>query len=343
MNKYTKETLESWKAITPQYVHLDHAALFVSASEVALKKFELPKWVDRNVYAESFLAFVTQEFWRSCINFCFSHPGPASEFDTTFSAKSGYVVKMGSSAMGMCFLRAFHDSPVYADDILAISFSLGRLKKFFKGFTTMPMLGERRDLLEEAATVVKEKFDGNPLHILEEGGYRAFGDGISHGVVDILLSQFPNAFGDDHAAVVDTNGDMRRFHFMKRAQLFVKIYHEKATHLGERVIADVADLGPIPDYEIPRGYLADGIFLYSDTLMQKIRDRAPMKRASRMETELRAATVVAQVEELNIINAYRQREKLPPITICELDSYRWLRGRESFAHSPHHVCLTTAY
>ncbi|MEI6479343.1 MAG: queuosine salvage family protein [bacterium] len=343
MNWRTQETLESWSALVPQHVYVDEAMLFASASEVALRKFSIPKWNDDAIYAHDFLAFVTQEFWRSCVNFCFAHPGQfRTEYELTFSAKSGNNVKFGSAAMGACFFRTFHESPVYANDILNIVFSLGRTKKFFKGFNDLPMIGERRDLLEEAAIVVSEKFDGDPMNILEEGRYRAFGKNGSDGVVDILLNKFPNTFGADNATLVDGEGNVRKFHFMKRAQLFVKIYHEKATQKFKRLIEDIEYLGPIPDYEIPRGYHSDGIFVYSDSLMQKIMDRSIIKAGSRMETELRAATVFAQMEELKIINACRGTEGLRPISICELDSYRWIKGQESFDY-PHHVCLTTAY
>lgn len=343
MNTRTRETLESWNALTPAHVHVDEAVLFATASEAALNRFYMPKWDDNGIYAKNFIAFVTQEFWRSCINFCFSHPGEArAEFEATFSACSGEVTRFGSAAMGLCFLRAFHESPVYASDILNMVFSLGRVKQFFKGFNAMPLLGERRELLEEAAIVVSEKFGGNPMNILEEGRFRVFGVNGVKGVVDILLTQFPNTFGADTATLVDHEGNVRKFHFMKRAQLFVKIYHEKALCEKKRLIEDIANLGPIPDYEIPRSYLADGIFVYSEALMDKIIARAPMKPGSRMETELRAATVFAQMEEMRIVNTYREREGLLPVSICEIDSWRWKRGKSSLEY-PHHICLTTAY
>lgn len=343
MNTRTRETLESWNALTPKYVFVDEAMLFATASEVALQHLPLPRWDDESIYAKNFIAFVTQEFWRSCINFCFSHPGETrSELEATFNARSGRATRFGASAMGLCFFRKFWNSRVTANDILNITFSLNRFKRFLKGFNAMPLIGERRELLEEAAIVVSEKFDGDPMNILEEGGFRAFGTNGVRGVVDILLAQFPNTFGADNATLVDDGGTVRRFHFMKRAQLFVKIYHEKAFYAKMRPIEDIANLGPIPDYEIPRGYLADGIFMYSKELMDKIITRAPIKPGSRMETELRAATVFAQMEELRIINAYREKEGILPITICELDSWRWVRGKSSLEY-PHHLCLTTAY
>lgn len=347
MNPYFDQTMDACSNLLgrAKHVEVDADRLEDVAREIALSEFKLPSWNVPLVYPERNEAFVSHCFWMNVINFCYGHCEPDGSTDgkiRKFKAR-GADGKIWKGAVGLqaTLYRLFGENIILASDMRKVLGSYSQFKRNFRGVSSLlPLSACRYDLLVEACQTLEQRFYGDPSRILVEGDYHCFyrSDGGS-GVVRLLVNCFPYVFGADHTRIPGVG----EFHFMKRAQLFAMIYHGRAMSSGGELqpLRDPEDIGPIVDYQLPKGYLADGIFHYGKWLKRKIDKAIPIRENSLAEVEIRAATFWAHAIELEVINIERLRHGLPPIHVGHLDYYRWMRGRE--AEGNHHLCLTTNY
>ena len=202
--------------------------------------------------------------------------------------------------------------------------------EIFAGESPIPMLQERRAILNEVGAVLSELFEGRFRNVFLNGQAMAFG---RDGLVNRLVDSFPS-FRDE--SVHRATGALLKFH--KRAQLMAMMYQGRAVGSGLlRGLRDCADVGPIADYSVPRALHSSGILQYAPELEARILSRQLIEKDSIAEQEIRAQTVQAQVVLLAAINRLRSS----PITFIELDYKLWTMGRG--AKSPHHLTVTTAY
>lgn len=152
----------------------------------------------------------------------------------------------------------------------------------------------------------------------------------NNGIVEILSNSPP--FVDKRTY----NGKVIRFD--KRAQLTVSMLYGKLYDSNHGfTIHDMDEFTVFADYGIPAGLATHGVIEYSDDLHSKIMHREPIPVNSNMETEIRAATVVAadiikeQLENKHGIDA--------PMPI--LDSGLWHMRQERDV--PVHLTECTAY
>lgn len=344
MNRYTEATIRSWSAMPKEYVSVNMERLRECAVARAREELMLPRWDFAGVHPQSNRSFLTHIFWHSVVNFAFTHFRGARRDGKPlwFETNSIFGERMaGFFAMGACFLREFGEQPIYAKDMLRHCETLGRLKKFFRGYTSIPLLGERRELLLEACSVLERDYFGNPWHVWEEGKFCAYGAEQKPGIVDILIQKFPRTFRD-YAAM--RHGDrVLEFFFNKRAHLAVMIYQGRAEYVPNELprIGDICALGPVPDYVLPQTYHSEEIFEYSEVLKDIIALRCPIPAGRQVELEIRGATVFAQIKELQWQNEERQRLGLLPRHIGHIDYSRWRRAESVLGN--HHLCMTTAY
>ncbi len=337
MNRFTEATVALWEKIEPKFVTVNADRLKTIAAANALGDFTLPSWEAPGILPRDGHAFTTHVFWHNTVNFSYTNRLPRDEEKATFRKKMGNKTLKGSFAMARCFYAAFGEKPIYADDIIALTDSSDRMKKFFSGLNTMPLIKERRANLRSAAFALKKGFGGDPWNIVVEGGWRAFAKNGKPGIVDILIGHFPSVFANDKMKMKQGTA-----FFYKRAQLFVLQYEGRALASGLRPISDMNTMGPIADYELPRSYRHDGVFRYQKSLETAIRERRPLRPGSRAETEIRLATVWSQVRELETMNALRKKHGLRPIHLGHLDHIRWKKGR-AVKTMPHHLCFSTNY
>ena len=347
MNLWTEETMESCINLLSEakHVEVDADRLEQTTYSIALNDFELPAWDIRVVYPTWDEPFVSQCFWMNVINFCYGScwPNGTPNHKIDKFAAADVTGKMWSGAMALqaIFYKIFGEGVVTPQHMRVVAGSLSQFKRNFQGKSSyLPMLRKRYEMLSEAIEVLEGKFGGNPMNILRQGNYRAFSneDG-KPGVVQLLIKNFPKSFGMDFTKI----SGIGNFYFYKRAQLFALIYHDRAIHSDGRLepLADPEDIGPIVDYQLPKSYLADEVFHYRSWLRWRIEKTIPLREHSLAETEIRAATFWAHVQELRMINEQRDEADLPPIHVGHLDYYRWMRGRK--AEGNHHLCLTTNY
>ncbi len=336
INANVEHILEVWDRMPREHVSVNSNKLKAdSYTAVAVEqKFELPTWQVRGVYPESPMSFPSHIFWLNDINYAYNHPvklttGGLLKFQVSdcFGRRQS-----GAYALSACLYRAFGDQPILAKDLLPHLRSLSAFKRFFAGFNSMPLISERREMLAEAVLRLEQFFGGNPVNIFSEAQYNA------HAIIEILEDLLPLSFTDTGSLLPYA----AELNFQKRANLMVVMYHDRAVASGGVLapIKDIATVGPIPDYELPRSYEADGIFSYGAGLSQKINNAEPIEPGSKMELEIRLATVWAQYYELKWLNRARAVTGLPPLHIGHVDYYRWSRGKKAKGRLPH-ICLTT--
>lgn len=345
MNCYSSTTLESYEALTPNFVWIDGARLIEHAKKHAAQEFILPRWDTKGVHPENNLAFPSHCFWHLVVNFCYGHP---------HSLKNGKILKFrtrdvygqiqsGSYAMGACFYRKFGERPILAEDMLPHVESLSKVKNFFKGAVSIPLISERWDILTEAVCRLEEHFDGDPQNILEEGQFSAFGEFGKPGIVDILTKLFPESFGNDKVIIPREGKKDLEFYFYKRPQLFALEYYGRAAQsAGElKPIVDIEEVGPIADCELAKALRSKKILIYSSELEETVKALRPIAAGSLRDLEIRAGLTAAIARWRVLVNVFRKEASLPAIHIGHADYFWWELGRKSKEN--HHLCFTTNY
>lgn len=115
--------------------------------------------------------------------------------------------------------------------------------------------------------------------------------------------------------------------FLKRASLFfLQLYRSLGWH------ADAMQWLPVPaDYQVPKMLRHFGCFAYLSPLGAMVEEGELIPKHSRMECEIRAATIVV-CRFLQIQTEWN---------ISDIDSWLWLRRKE--ATEPFHLTITTDY
>ena len=131
----------------------------------------------------------------------------------------------------------------------------------------------------------------------------------------------------------------RQVAFYKRAQLAAGMLYQAYAGQGWGAFDDMDALTVYADYKLPQILRKLGILVYDEALANLVDSQTPLPAGSRMEVEIRAATVWAG--EL-IRQALLPRA--PGLTACHVDYWLWEAGQQkSPAGLPYHRTLTTAY
>ena len=312
MNFETQKVCQFWVEHPSKFVKINEQKMKELAQLLQKNRPRIPDW--RIPELPSFdRAFVSHLFYICAIDFAFTHFTPPHR-SFYFSSEI-----RGSAAASMCFLRHFGNYEISAEEILAISTNPRRLESFFKGKNLPPLLEQRGICLEEAACVLIKIFNGSVFNFLEFSRYETWK------IISNLVNYFPVAFGQDR---------YRDLYLNKRAHLFPLIYHGRALHSNGllRPLKQPRDIGPIPDYQVPKYLRAIGILQYTSSLDKKIAARKILTFGSAEEMEIRVATVYAVCRLMNLTG----------LTMPELDYWLW-QGGQKIQHLNHHLTPTTAY
>ncbi|MBI2036906.1 MAG: hypothetical protein HYT14_00920 [Candidatus Liptonbacteria bacterium] len=346
LNPYTDSVMRVWmKEYVPAHVVVLYGKIEETAAAMAATEMKVPDWKLPGVFPEDNRAFVIHNFWLNTVNFAFSHfGGKYNKYQLP-----GSPMFVGAFACAAAFLRGSGflygkdgGGHLSATQMLGITSSLKKTKRFFRGGNGIPMAGERRANLDEAARTLLEDYRGEPRNILEEADWHAYEHGGKPGITDLLVRDFGPVFDDRETLALDS-GETRELLFMKRAQLLPLMIHGRA--LGSRgelpAIRDIEKLGPVADYSVPNALRHLGILEYSPALTQTVDRRVEILAHSKAEIEIRMSTVAAMAELLAETNVLREKAGKLPITMAELDYAVWSLGRK--AKYLHHLTRTTAY
>jgi hypothetical protein len=115
--------------------------------------------------------------------------------------------------------------------------------------------------------------------------------------------------------------------FIKRASLFLMMLYRRygwmADTIGELVVP--------ADYQVPRILRKLGCITYSERLAAMIERNDELAAGSRLEVEIRAATIVA----------CDRLAAAAKVNTSRVDEFLWLRRKE--VADPYHITVTTAY
>src|SRR3989338_4394636 len=351
MNKASKQIVSAWSnaegAKENKYISVDQTNLQKVAAGFAKDEFKIPNWRFDGVYPKHEWAFAAFQLFANCFNFAFNIFEKPDEKYMAFNPCDAEKPFAGAFAMNSKIYAHFWEKPIQYNDLYKHFSTPKKAENFFRDINLMPLSALRSDMAMDYATRLID-FQYNTQNLLEEATVwdqgekrsvlRAFNNG--KGLVEILVSHFPVAYGDD----VQTFG-LDRLAFNKRAQLVAVMIHGRALDSKGILppVIDIDEVGPIADYELPKALRHLGILKYSEELAELVDNWKEIPKDSQMEIEIRMATVAACDMLLKGINFHRHEYKgIEPINICHLDYWLWKMGKDAKNLGPH-LTRTSAY
>jgi hypothetical protein len=215
--------------------------------------------------------------------------------------------------------------PITAPDYLE-TITAQDLRTIFAGEGEIPLLAERLTNLREAGAVLRSRFDGDVIRLLDV----ARGSAIR--AVRTVVTAFPS-FRDE----ASYRG--KKVYFWKRAQIFVADLYHAFAGKDWGAFKDVQRLTAFADYKLPQVLRRLGVISYHPDLAQRIDRRELLPAGSEEEVEIRATTIWA-VEALR--DAFQQAG-ISAVSMY-VDQWLWRLGQlEAFRDRPYHRCRTIFY
>jgi hypothetical protein len=255
-----------------------------------------------------------------------------TDFDTGVKFETEYEGQTWSDSMAMTasLKRAMAAGIPVLDGRYLAEVTRAQLGQIFSGNIEMPMLDEKREVLNAVGKKLAESYDGFFHNFVATCSPRLFDGG--KGLVDRLITEFPRF--DDTS---DFHGHTIQFH--KLAQLtYWGLYSAFKPYGGFR-IDDIGAMTAFADYIVPVALRVMDIMVYTPELEQKINSGVLIPRDSDEEIELRAHMIYASALLTEDINALRPAEL--QVIIPQVDARLW--GSYHATHHPHHLTRTIMY
>lgn len=324
-NPYVKTLEPVWKKL--EHVFINEKKLQELIEKMKKEELKTPAWAVPNVHppidckTAEWIDFVC---WINTINFAFTnfYP-PYPKFTIEYPQGTFWS---GAFALQASFIRAQREGiPVFDANFMA-NITQNQMEYIFRPVPgcSLPMLRERREILQEIGRVLIERFDKSFVNLFVEANWRAFND--NRGIVELLIRFFPS-FRDNRVY----KGYFLEFN--KRAQLLVMMYHGRAVNSEGRMplIRDIKDIGPIADYDVPKALRLLGVLEYSSEMERAIQSYEIIQPGDPREIENRLATCYVMKRICDEVG----------ITMDKADAYVWFLGKES--DQPHIMVPTTDY
>ena len=257
-------------------------------------------------------------FLEDVLNFCFWPDKGKPKWQIEWP--SGKYIDGGWYGLVGCFERAMMENPDILDAEYLSTISLREVKNIFRSAnkTEVPLLTERMNNLQEAGTVLMQKFDGQFFNVLEQSTYDA---------VELVKSVYTNfsSFRD----VSTLNG--KTVMLLKRAQIVAC----DINYITKKPLKRIEELTAFADYKLPQMLRMFGMIEYSPELANRIDTQILIPHDSREEVEIRAATIWG-VELL--------RQHLKIYTAAQIDNAVWLLSQNlQNTAQPYHRTRTIFY
>lgn len=313
-----------------EHIAVDDNAITRYAAELAEEEFPLADWRFPVMLSRED-GFSTDDvidyfFLYNAINFAYNDFETGEKFAADYNGEEW----RGSFGMCGCLTRAIEDgTPLLDGDYLA-QLSRDDMSEIFapSNGVELPMLEERRRILNGVGERLVREYDGRFHSLVEEASDRLYDDG--DGVVEQLVDTFPSY--DDRDVV-----DGQEVVFYKRAQLAAAMAYGRLEGTGAFPIEDMDNFTVFADYNLPNVLRHQGVLSYSDELSTSIERGELIEQGSREEVELRAATVYAAGELRDAINERRDDAVYGP----EMDTKLFMQ--KSDPETAVHLTETTAY
>jgi hypothetical protein len=199
-------------------------------------------------------------------------------------------------------------------------------RHILRGNVPIPLEGERWAIFRVCGMLLARDFGGRWHEVVRRAG------GSAVRLVELLVTSFPS--WDDAAQF-----EGRHVAFYKRAQLAAGMLYQAFGGQGWGAFEDIGRLTVYADYKLPQVLRKLGILVYDEELSALVDGQTPIPAGSRMEVEIRAATVWAGEEMRQAL-----LDRAPGITATHIDFWLWETSqRKSPDDRPYHRTLTAAY
>lgn len=199
-------------------------------------------------------------------------------------------LRYGAPAIYDCHLRALRRGMNILDPNHLASMTLADMEDYYRddrtGKVTLQFISERLGKFKEIGRVLKQKYRGSFLTLLEQAeGYLFRDDG--QGIIQQLLNEFPLSYGDWPFCKLTmvTLGNL----YKDRDQLFPK--GSKYRHFIDLRDPEKLEVGA--DYYRPFFFYRVGVLRVSPTLKKHLVNQVLIERDSLIEREYRAWTILA--------------------------------------------------
>ena len=300
---------------TSIHVRIDDEAIVALADEL-MDAEDTPSW-DSDLHVR----YEIDEHWAMWIlvldtlNFCFWADDPTRRWRVWRDGElvDGYVAIVTSLRYAAAAGFPLHDPgwlATISDE------GVGAILAPAEGHTNIPLLDCRAQNLRELGRVLSA-YGAQPASTFiaqARGSAVRFVQQLVH-----HLPSFNHVAYWPHAATGLPGGEVR---FYKRAQILAGDLHGGLA--GSPLVAfhDLDQLTAFADYKVPQILRALGILQYGEALTQAVDARQHLAPGSRMEVEIRAATIVACDR---LVAALRARGR--DILAIELDLLLWSRSQ----------------
>ncbi len=260
-------------------------------------------------------------FLEDVVNFCFWAEKDKPKWYVEWPKET--VTTGGWYTLTKCFQRALTQKVPILDAEYVANITLPQVQSLFAGAdnTQIPLLEERMYNLQEAGTILNEKYEGAFINVLETASF----DAIEIG--KILLRDFPSFADIAHA-------EGKEIYFLKRAQICSQDFSYLTLAYPSITIEHIDQLTAFADYKIPQMLRKYGIISYSESLAKKIDNYELIDQGSRQEIEIRSATIWC----IELI-----RQQLAEYTASEIDNALWLISQDQTNTKPYHRTYTIYY
>lgn len=315
--------LETTKFVvdTSKFVHINREAVKTIASRFQKEDWKIPSLDPRYHFLAKEKRTLQYFFILDSINFSFWQNGKRRSFVKKFGNE--YIRGYNALALGLkhAFLK---DRRMEQTEFLIRI----RRKEFLEAIDAqgkLPMLKKRLHTLHQNALILKNVFEDSVEQLVKKANKDA------SILIELLVTHFPS-FND----TAQLEGQEIKFY--KRAQLFISdinlAFQDK--ECGE--FKNIGELTCFADYRLPQILRHWNIVEYESSLATLVDGLKPIKRGSREEIEIRAATIWA-VEYLK-----NDLKKLHiEITSRDLDLLLWQKAKEMKNAKPHHRVRTIFY
>lgn len=192
----------------------------------------------------------------------------------------------------------------------------------FRGAGQIPMLAERRAVINETGRIAEEQFDGRFVRAVEQAGHDA------RNLAYLLAERFPS-FRDE------AEYDGQPVAFLKRAQLCAADLHRIWQCRGGEGLRGVDELTAFADYRLPQYLRHIGVLEIAPDLAARIQRCEEIPAGAREEIEIRAATIWA----VEII----RRELNGAVPAWKIDFVLWKHSHDPDVRIEHHRTRTVFY
>jgi hypothetical protein len=308
-----------WAVARSRHVQIDETRLKQACDGLELGDLRLPDWRIPVVppWRDERLADFILLF--NSINFCYwGEP----KWTVIFRGQA----YDGAFGMMAALTRALDDGYPLLDGAFLAATGVEQFRHILRGNVPIPLESERLDIWQACGPVLEREFDGHWHNVIRSAG------GSALRLVELLVTTFPS--WDD---VTEFQG--RRVAFYKRAQLAAGMLYQAFEGQDWGAFADFDQLTVYADYKLPQVLRKLGILSYDQTLAALVDSQTPIPAGSRMEVEIRAATVWAS-------ELLRQAllPRAPDLTAAHIDYWLWETSQHrSPGDLPYHRTLTTAY